>query len=349
MGANFRSDNVTGAHPAILKAIADANTGPAMPYGNDEATKRLQARLDEIFETRTTVFPVATGTAANALSLAAAVPAWGAIYCHTESHVLLDECNAPEFYSGGARLAPLTGAHGKIAPKTLEAALKSAPQGVHHAQPAAVTITQLSEAGTAYTPTEVKALAKIAHKRGLTLHMDGARFANALVGLGCSPAEVTWRAGLDILSFGATKNGAIAAEAIVVFKKELAESLGYRRKRAGHLFSKMRFLSAQLEAYLAGDLWLKNARHANKQAARIAAGLGKIAGVRIVHAVDGNEVFAEMPASLAKALDKAGFAFEPWASWEGGSAAKPLYRLVAAFNTDPRDVDALIAAAHKVK
>ena len=349
MGANFRSDNVTGAHEAILKAIAAANTGPATPYGNDEATKRLQARFDQVFETETAIFPVATGTAANALSLAAAVPAWGAIYCHVESHVLLDECNAPEFYTGGARLAPLPGAHGKIAAKTLEAALTSAPLGVHHAQPAAVTITQLSEAGTAYTPAEVKALAKIAHKRGLTLHMDGARFANALVGLGCSPAEITWRAGVDILSFGATKNGAIAAEAIIVFKKSLAESLGFRRKRAGHLFSKMRFLSAQLEAYLKGDLWLKNARHANAQAQAIAQDLSKIAGVRIVHPVAGNEVFAEMPAAMAGALEKAGFAFEPWASWEGGSAAKPMFRMVAAFSTDPKDVDALIAAARKAK
>ena len=349
MGANFRSDNVTGAHPAILKAIADANAGPATPYGNDGITQRLQARFDDIFETKTAVFPVATGTAANALSLAAAVPAWGAVYCHASSHVLLDECNAAEFYTGGARLVALEGAHGKIAPETLEAALKSALKGVHHAQPAAVTITQLSEAGAAYAPDHVRALSRIAHKRGLTLHMDGARFANALVGLGCSPAEITWRAGLDILSFGATKNGAIAAEAIVVFKKDLAESLGYRRKRAGHLFSKMRFLSAQLEAYLTGDLWLKNARHANKQAKRLADGLGKIRGVKTAHPVEGNEVFAEMPVALAKKLEKSGFAMETWASESGSGGARTLQRLVAAFNTDPKDVDALIAAAHKRK
>jgi threonine aldolase len=344
MGANFRSDNVTGAHPAILKAIAAANSGPAMPYGNDEITRRLQARFDAVFETETTIFPVATGTAANALALAAAVPAWGAIYCHADSHVLMDECNAAEFYSAGARMVALEGAHGKIAAATLETALKAAPTGVHHAQPASVTITQLSEAGTAYAPAEVKALARIAHKRGLALHMDGARFANALVGLGCSPADVTWRAGLDMLSFGTTKNGAIAAEAIVVFRKDLAQSLAFRRKRAGHLFSKMRFLSAQLEAYLSGDLWLKNARHANKQAARIAAGLRLIRGVRIAHPVDGNEVFAEMPAALAKVLDKAGFALEPWAA---AGSARPLMRLVAAFDTDPEDVEGLIETAYK--
>lgn len=341
MGANFRSDNVSGAHPAILKAIEAANAGPALPYGNDEITKRLQKRFAEVFDTDAAVFPVATGTAANALALAAATPAWGAIYCHAESHVLMDECNAAEFYSAGARLVALDGAHGRIAPETLDAALKSAPAGVHHAQPAAVTITQLSEAGTAYEPGHVKALAGIAHARGLMLHMDGARFANALAGLGCKPADITWRAGVDALSFGATKGGAVAAEAIVVFEKELAESLGYRRKRAGHLFSKMRFLSVQLEAYLKDDLWLKNARHANAQARRIADGLGAIAGVRIVHPVDGNEVFAEMPAKLADALEKAGFALEPW----GGEAARPLKRLVAAFDTDPKDADALVAAA----
>ena len=349
MSRNFRSDNVAGVHPAIIRAIEAANGGPAMPYGNDAITKRLEKRFAEMFETELAVFPVATGTAANALSLAAMTPPWGAIYCHADSHVLMDECNAPEFYASGARLAPLPGEHGKLAPKTLEAALKSAPPGVHHAQPAAVTISQLSEAGTAYAPDHVAALAKLAHARGLGLHMDGARFANALAGLGCSPADITWRAGVDILSFGATKNGALAAEAIVVFRKDLAETLGFRRKRAGHLFSKMRFLSAQIEAYLTGDLWLKNARHANAQAKRIAEGLGAAPGVRIAHPVDGNEVFAEMPAAMAKALEEAGFALEPWAGDPDFDPKRPLMRLVAAFDTDPKSVDALIAAARKQK
>lgn len=349
MSRNFRSDNVAGAHPAILKAIEAANQGPATPYGNDEITKRLEKRFAEVFETKLAVFPVATGTAANSLSLAAATPPWGAIYCHADSHVLLDECNAPEFYTSGARLAPLKGEHGKIAPKTLEAALKSAPPGVHHAQPAAVTITELSEAGTSYAPDHVAALAKLAHGRGLTLHMDGARFANALVGLGSTPADITWRAGVDILSFGATKNGALAAEAVVVFRKDLAESLGYRRKRAGHLFSKMRFLSAQLEAYLAGDLWLRNARHANAQARRIAEGLGAAPDVKIAHPVDGNEVFAELPAALAKALEADGFALEPWAGDADFDPKRPLMRLVAAFDTDAKDVDALLVAARRRK
>jgi threonine aldolase len=344
MGANFRSDNVAGVDPAILEAVVKANGGPAMPYGNDEITRRLERRLGEVFETELAVFPVATGTAANALSLAAAVPSWGAVYCHADSHIMQDECNAPEFYTAGARLAPLAGAQGRIAPETLAAALAAAPTGVHHAQPAAVSITQLSEAGTAYKPDHVAAIGRICRERGLALHMDGARFANALVGLNCSPADLTWRAGVDMLSFGATKNGALAAEAIVVFRKELAESLGYRRKRAGHLFSKMRFLSAQLEAYLADDRWLKNARHANAQARRLAEGLGALPGVAVVQPVDGNEVFAEMPSRLVAAIEAEGFALEPWGPAIGD---KRLMRLVGAFNTDPKDVEALIAAANR--
>ncbi len=348
MTANFRSDNVTGIHPAILRAIEAANAGPALPYGNDEITARLEKRFAELFETDLVVFPVATGTAANALSLASATPPWGSIYCHAESHILLDECNAPEFYTAGARLVPLEGEHGRIAPATLEAALAAAPAGVHHAQPAAVSITSLSECGTAYAPDHVAAIGRIAHARGLVLHMDGSRFANALAGLGCKPAEATWRAGVDILSFGATKNGALAAEAIVVFRKDLAETIAFRRKRAGHLFSKMRFLSAQLEAYLTDGLWLANARHANAQAQALAKGLGALAGVKIVHPVDGNEVFAEMPAALAQAIAASGFAMEPW-SQPGGDKSRPLQRLVTAFNTDPKHVDALLQVARQQK
>ena len=345
MTVNFRSDNVTGFHPAILRAIEAANAGPALPYGNDAITARLEKRFAEVFETDVTIFPVATGTAANSLSLAAATPPWGAVYCHTESHVLLDECNAPEFYTGGARLVPLEGEHGRIATETLESALAAAPPGVHHAQPASVSITQLTECGTAYAPDHVAALGRIAHARGLVLHMDGARFANALVGLGCTPAALTWRAGVDILSFGATKNGALAAEAIVVFRKDLAQHLGFRRKRAGHLFSKMRFLSAQLEAYLESDLWLANARHANDQARALATGLSALKGVKLLHPVDGNEVFAHMPAALAEAIAAAGFAMETWKP----DPALPLLRLVTAFNTSQAGVDALLQAARRQK
>lgn len=345
MTVNFRSDNVTGIHPAILRAIEAANHGPALPYGNDEITARLEKRFAQVFETEVTVFPVATGTAANALALAAATPPWGAIYCSAESHILLDECNAPEFYTAGARLVPLQGDHGRVTPATLEAGLAAAMPGVHHAQPASVSITQLSECGTAYAPDHVAAIGRIAHARGLVLHMDGSRLGNALAGLGCKPADATWRAGVDILSFGATKNGALAAEAIVVFRQDLAQHLAFRRKRAGHLFSKMRFLSAQLEAYLADDLWLDNARHANAQARALSTGLSTLPGVKLKHPVDGNEVFVEMPAPLAKAIGEAGFAMETWTP----DPARPLMRLVTAFNTNPADIDALLQAARRQK
>ncbi|MCK5275786.1 MAG: low specificity L-threonine aldolase, partial [Alphaproteobacteria bacterium] len=261
---NFASDNTAGVSPEMLEALARANEGRAMPYGNDEVTARVKDRIAGIFETEVEVFPVATGTAANALSISLLAPAWGAVWCHPESHANTDECAAPEFYTGGAKLIPVPGEHGKISAAGLGHALEYAGhRGVHEALPSAVTVSQASEAGTVYTPDEVAAISELCRSRELGLHMDGARFANALVALGCSPAEATWKAGVDILSFGATKNGALAAEAVVIFTESLrakAAEMGFRRKRAAHLFSKMRFLSAQLEAYLADDLWLANAR-----------------------------------------------------------------------------------------
>ena len=288
---NFNSDNVVGASPEILAALTAANHGAVASYGDDPITARVEAAFARLFERDVAVFPVVTGTAANALSLAACVPPWGVIYCHPEAHIAVDECGAPEFYTGGAKLMLLDGADAKLAPATLAAALATSGQGVvHHAQPAAVSVSQATECGAIYRPSELAALAKVAHGYGCAFHVDGARFANALVTLGCSAAEATWRAGVDVLSFGATKNGALAAEAIVVFDPGLAATIAYRRKRAGHLLSKLRFLSAQLEAYLADDLWLANARHANAMAARAAAGFARLAnrGVALVHPVEAN-------------------------------------------------------------
>ena len=284
---NFCSDNASGAAPEVLRALEAANAGWAMPYGNDELTRRVEARVREIFETDAAVFPVATGTAANVLCLSVMTPPYGAIYCHQESHINVDECGAPEFYSGGAKLVALPGAHGKLAPATLEAAIVDAGN-VHAVQPAAVSLSNVSEAGTVYTPEETRAIAEVAEGHGLGLHLDGARFANALVALGCSPAEATWKAGVDALSLGATKNGVLAGELVVLFDPGKAEELGYRRKRGGHLFSKMRFLSAQLEAYLADDLWLRNARHANAMAAALAEGLAELPGAVLSHPVEAN-------------------------------------------------------------
>ena len=339
---NFCSDNAHGASPEILRALELASAGPAMPYGNDDLTRRVEARLAEIFETEVAVFPVATGTAANVLALSVMTPPYGAVYCYEQAHIQVDECGAPEFYTGGAKLVPLAAEHGKIDPATLAGAIGGAGV-VHEVQPAAVSLTQASETGTVYSVAEVGAIAEVARANALGLHMDGARFANALVSLGCSPAEITWKAGVDALSFGATKNGVLAAEAVVLFKPALAETFAYRRKRGGHLFSKMRFLSAQLDAYLADDLWLRNARHANAMAARLAEGLSALPGVALVHPVQANEIFARLPEPMIDGLLAGGFAFYRW-----GPAAAREVRLVTAFNTDPADVEAFLAAARRL-
>jgi threonine aldolase len=340
---NFRSDNVAGIAPEILAAIAAVNDGTAPSYGADAVTERLERRVAELFEHEVAVFPVATGTAANALALATLTPAWGAIYCHEASHVQTDECGAPEFFAGGAKLLPLPGADAKLAPETVAGALLE--RGiVHHVQPAALSISQATEAGTLYRPSEIAALADLARRHGLGFHMDGARFANAAAALGCRPADLTWRAGIDVLSLGATKNGALAAEAVVFFAPERAAEFGFRRKRGGHLFSKMRFLSAQLDAYLADGLWLRLAAHANQMAARLSAGLAALPGARLRHPTEANEVFVELPEPAIAALSAAGVGFYRW----GGSASSCL-RLVTAFDTRAADVDAAIAAVARIK
>lgn len=341
---NFGSDNMAGADPRILEALSRVNGGRAVPYGNDEVTARVKERFAEIFETDVEVFPVATGTAANALSIALMSPAWGAVWCHPESHANTDECAAPEFFTGGAKLHPVHGEHGKFAATALADAIRFAGhRGVHEALPSAVSISQASESGTVYTPEEIAAIAEICRQRELGLHMDGARFANALVTLGCSPAEATWKAGVDILSFGATKNGALAAEAVVEFTERLrskAGELGFRRKRAGHLFSKMRFLSAQLEAYLEDDLWLRNARHANAMAARLSSGLSTIRGIHLAHPAEANEVFPVIPSPVRDGLRADGFQFYDWPD-----AGPDGVRLICAFDTAETDVDAFLDSA----
>jgi threonine aldolase len=334
---NFSSDNAAGMSPEILAALGAANDGSPTSYGEDPITKRVAARLAEIFEHEVIVVPVATGTIANALALATLVPPWGVVYCHKEAHIVVDECGAPEFYTGGARMLGLDGPHGKITAAQVATLLPGGTGVVHHMQPAAVSLTQATEAGTVYTAGEIAAIAETAHAHGLPVHMDGARFANALVHLGCRPADLTWRAGVDVLSFGATKNGAAAAEAVIFFDTGKAGDVAFRRKRGGHLFSKMRFLSAQLDAYLNDDLWLRNARHANLMAARLAAGLAEIHGARLRHPVEANEVFVELPDAIVAGLFARGYHFYRWDAMA--------IRLVTAFNTKVTDVDALIAAA----
>ena len=343
---NFKSDNTAPAAPEILAALARANEGFASSYGDDRITESLKAKLSALFEKDVAVLPVATGTAANALALATLTPHYGAIFCHEGAHIHVDECGAPEFYTQGAKLVPLKGAHGKVSPEAVKSALAHHQRGVvHHAQPATISITQATELGTSYTPAEIGALAALAKNERLNLHVDGARFANAIVHLKCTPAEATWKAGVDALSFGFTKNGAIAAEAVVFFDPARVADIEYRRKRAGHLFSKMRYLSAQIDAMLEGNLWLKLAARANAAATRLAEGLRAIPGLSLEHPVEANELFVRLPSIAAmKAIEAAGAKFY---EWEPPTAGRPLIRLVCAYSTTEAEVDAFFAAARK--
>ncbi len=317
-------------------------------YGADAISARLDGLFGDIFQTDVAVFPVVTGTAANALSISVLSPPFGAVFCHTDGHMHVDACGAPEFFAGGAKLVPVGGKDGRIDADALAQKLAEFPERfVHMVKPSALTVTQATEAGTVYTPDQLQTVVAVARSRGLGIHMDGARFANAIVRVGCSPADVTWRAGIDILSFGATKNGALAAEAVVLFGRNLiarhAERLSYLRKRSGHLLSKLRFVAAQLEAYLADDLWLANAMKANRAAERLSAGLSALPGATLVHPVEANEVFVCLPEAVITALEVAGFGFHRWPPKDRlGSLA---IRMVTSFNSLDDDVDALINTA----
>jgi threonine aldolase len=340
---NFHSDNEAGVAPEILAALTRANDGMAYSYGADEISKRVRARFCELFEAELEIFPVVSGTAANALAIAQLAPPYGSVYCHEESHLNTDECGAPEHYSGGAKLVALRGEHARIAPDTLADALRRTGYlGDHECLPCALSVSEATEHGTVYTPAELAALSSVAKGRGLRVHMDGARFTNALAHLGVTPAELSWKAGVDLLSFGATKNGAMMAEALIVFDAALAHELGRRRKRAGHLLSKMRFVSAQLEAYVDDGLWLRLARHANAAAQAIASGVRAIDGVELVHPVQANEVFLRMPDVLAAGLREAGFDFY---SWPRGDDC---YRFVTAFDTPDGAVDGLLETLRRL-
>jgi threonine aldolase len=341
---NLRSDNEVGAHPLIIEAVGRAFTsGSAKSYGADEWTHRVEDRLRTLFERPDLVaYPVAVGTAANVLALACCTPPWGSVFCHPVAHIAAEETNAAEFYAG-ARLVRIDGAAGKIDPKKLAEALAQPVYGVvHFSQPSAVSITQATEHGTVYAPEEIAALASSAHRHGLKMHMDGARFANALSFVGCSPAELTWKAGIDVLSLGATKNGAMAAEVVIFFNAELAKDFEFRRKRGGHLLSKMRLISAQLEAYFTDGLWLDNARHANAMARRLVAGLTPLKGVQLLYRVDANEIFVVLPVHIHDALQAAGAQYHPWPSDRPGERA---FRLVTAFDTEQAAVDKFLAVA----
>jgi threonine aldolase len=343
MGREFSSDHVAPACDEILAALNAANQGFANSYGGDDLTAKLQSVASEVFEKPVTVFPVISGTAANALALSQIVPTFGAIYCYELAHIITDEAGAPGFFTGGAQLIGFPAADGKIKPEQVTRAVAFAQDlGLHHVKPGAVTLTQATEWGTVYRLDEIEAISATAKQHGLPLHIDGARFANALVQLRCTPAQATWKSGVDVLSLGATKNGALGADAVVFFDPSMAQDFERRRKRAGHLMSKMRFLSAQLVAYLKNDLWLNNARHANAMARRMAQGLEGVPGIRLLQSVDANEVFLVVPERIAAGLEAQGFHFYRWqylAQQDGVTI-----RLVTCFATAAADVDEFLAA-----
>ncbi|MFE6333498.1 threonine aldolase family protein [Streptomyces sp. NPDC057798] len=340
-GRAFISDNMAGASPQIARAVADAAAGQVLPYGNDPCTDSARRRFGEIFERDVDVFPVSTGSAANGLSLAAITPPWGSVLSHPDSHINHDECGAPEFFTGGAKLIGVPGPDSKIDPDALQKAVRRRTGDVHSVQPSAMSISQATESGSVYTLEEIRRLSAIAKDAGLRVHMDGARFANALDHLNTTPAEMTWKAGIDILSFGATKNGSMTADAIISFDPALATELAFRTKRAGQLSSKMRFHTAQLDTYLTDDLWLHNARQANAMATRLADGLKAIPGTNLLATPQANILFCRLPQHVTEGLLAEGYTFYH-DRWEPGTV-----RFVTAFSHTPQDIDQLIDAVNR--
>ncbi len=349
---NFASDNTSGVPQQVLEALARANDGYAMGYGNDALSHRVQDLVRDLFEAPTAqVRLVGTGTAANALALALLCPPWGAAYCHAAAHLDCDECGAPEFFTGGGKLVLVPGAHGRITPERLDAVLTRAGRSVHQVQPSALSLSNLTEAGTVYDPDMLAALTAVARSHGLAVHLDGARFANALAATGATPAEASWKAGVDVLCLGGTKNGLIGAEAVVIFDGNggnggnRAREFDLRRKRAGHLFSKHRYLAAQMMAWLEDGLWLDLARQANGAAARLAAGLSKLPDVHLRHPVDGNVIFVDWPTPLAERLRAQGAAFYDAPAED----CTPGARLVASWDTGEDQVARFLTLAREAR
>ncbi len=343
----FSSDNAGPAAPEILAAVMKANEGYASGYGTDPIMDRVRAQIREIFEAPdATVYLVGTGTAANALALSCMCKPWETLYCHKNAHIEEDECGAPEFYTGGAKLNLLSGADAKIDPNALRDAIAATGRaGVHNVQKGALSITNATENGAVYTLPEIRALTEIAKANDIPVHMDGARFANALVRLGCTPAEMTWKSGIDAVSFGGTKNGLMGVEAVILFNPDLAWEFELRRKRGGHLFSKHRYMSAQMEAYLTDDLWLTLARKANGMADKMVAGLREVPGMKILHPVDANMIFASWPRSGHRAAQDAGAQYYFWPdgqTLDGPDKELISARLVCNWATTDADVEKFV-------
>jgi len=341
---HFASDNWAGAHPGIAENLSRHAAGFASAYGSSELDRKVEQSFNDIFEREVAVFFVATGTAANSLAMSAAARPGGVFFAHREAHMIADEGGAPEYLSGGGRLCPVDGELGRIEPANLEAAIARYPAAfVHAGQPAAVSITQATEIGTVYDPDQIDTISAIARQNGLPLHMDGARFANALVSLGVTPAEMTWKRGVDVVSFGGTKNGCWCAEAVVFMDPDGAREFPFIRKRAAQLFSKSRFIAAQFEAYFADGLWLATARHANAMASRLADHIKTSPHARLGWEPQANEVFPIVKLAKVDELKAQGAAFYPWSTphrliREIG-ADETLCRLVTSFATTQEEVD----------
>jgi threonine aldolase len=332
---NFASDNYAGICPEALQALLAANVGHAPAYGDDEWTRRVSDRLRELFATDCDVYFAFNGTAANSLALASLCQSYHSVICHELAHVETDECGGPEFFSNGSKLLPAKGEGGKLTPEGIREVIQRRSD-IHYPKPRVVTLTQATEVGTVYRPAEIAAIAELAHANGLRVHMDGARFANAVASLGVAPAETTWKAGVDVLCFGGTKMGLPVGEAVIFFDRKLSEDFAWRCKQAGQLASKMRFLSAPWLGMLEGDVWLRHAAHANAMAQRLAAGLSGIPGAKLLFPVEANGVFVELPPAVLESLRGKGWRFYTFIG-AGGA------RFMCAWDTQPERVDALLA------
>jgi len=340
----FASDNAGPAHPQVMERVIAANTGHQLPYGNDDMMDEVRAGIRRVFDApEAEVFLVSTGTAANALALACYTQPWQTIYCSSVAHVEEDECNAPEFYAGAVKLTCVR-TDDKMTPEALEAAITAHPAGdVHVAQPGPVTITQVTERGSVHSLAELQALTSVAKSHNLPVHLDGARFANAQAALGCTAAEMSWKSGVDVVSFGGTKNGCMAVEAVVFFDPSKAWEFQLRRKRGAHLFSKHRYLSAQMAGYLQDDLFLRTARQANDNAAYLVQGLTK-AGAEFLHTPDANMIFTRFPRSVHQRLHDAGAQYNLWGDVLDGAAEDMVAcRLVCDWSITRDQIDTFLA------
>ena len=339
---DLSSDNIAGCAPEIISEMSKISEMDLPAYGEDKITKEVSNRISQIFECNDlSVFPVITGSAANSIALASTTPSWGTIFCHEYSHINTDECGAPELMTGGAKLYPIPGKNNIMDLCKLEEAIKDVKlRGVHHTKPSTISITNLTEMGTIMTPNIIEEYSRIAKKYSLFLHMDGARFSNALAGSQFSPSKLSWESGVDVLTLGATKNGAMAAELIIFFNKEASLNADWLRKRGGHLLSKMRYISSQLISWLEQDRWIKWALHANKMAKRLEHGIKHFNNLTFISEVDGNEIFINLPDLVIKNLQESGLGFTPWSISEDGFQ---IIRLVCSFQTSNKEIDQVIS------